>query len=184
MDHKDVLIDILQHFAYVLHRTIGDLPDEAVQWQPDPEGNNIAVTVWHVCRALDLLKVKIIENQPDEDQLWYSQGWAARTGYHPAGLGIGGFGNLAGYTLEQVKEVPLLSAGESLQYFDQVYEALNGYLEKMDIEDLERPPAGWPASTGAAPDSVYDVLLMFLLDNREHLGEIKAIKAMWRRKYG
>jgi hypothetical protein len=182
MDHKDVLIDMLQHFALVLHRTITDLPKEALQWQPDIEANNIAVTVWHICRALDVLKVKILENQPDQKQLWYARGWVSKTNYDPAGLGIGGFGNLAGYTLEQVKEVPILSAGESLEYFDQVYGALNDYLTNLNIEVLDQPPIGWPSAAGVSPENVYDVLLMFLMDNREHLGEIKAIKAMWNRK--
>ena len=182
MNHKDVLTDILQHFAFVLHRTIADLPKEALQWQPDSEANNIAVTVWHICRALDVLKIKILENQPDQKQLWYTRGWASKTNYDPTGLGIGGFGNLSGYTLDQVKEVPLLSAEESLEYFDQVYEALNDYLMNMQIETLEQSPVGWPSTAGESPENVYVVLLMFLMDNREHLGEIKAIKAMWKRR--
>ncbi len=182
MNHKDVLSDMLQHFAFVLHRTIADLPKEALQWQPDSEANNIAVTVWHICRALDVLKVKILENLPDPKQLWYTMGWASNTNYKPVGLGIGGFGNLSGYTLEQVKEVPILSAEELLEYFDQVYEALNDYLANMRVEMLEQPPLGWPSTAGVSPENVYVVLLMFLMDTREHLGEIKAIKAMWNRR--
>ncbi len=182
MNHKDVLIDMLEHYAFSIHRTIADLPKEALEWQPDLEANNISVTVWHICRALDILKVKILENLPDQKQLWYAKGWASKTNYDPAGLGIGGFGNLAGYTLEQVKEVPILSAGESLEYFDQVYEALSDYLTDLKTEALGQSPIGWPSTAGAPPESVYDVLLMFLIDNREHLGEIKAIKAMWIRK--
>jgi len=182
MNCKDVLVDILQHFGFGLHRTIKDLPKEALQWQPDSEANNIAVTVWHICRALDLLKVKILENQPDQNQLWFAMGWASRTNYDPRGLGIGGFGNLSGYTLDQVREVPILSAEEALEYFDQVHSALNDYLMNMNIEVLEQPPIGWPSTAGKSPESVYIVLIMFLMDIREHLGEIKAIKAMWNRK--
>jgi hypothetical protein len=185
MKPQDVLLDSLEHFAFVLHRTITDMSKESLQWQPDSEANNIAVTVWHISRAFDVLKVKILENQPSQKQLWYERGWAARTNYDPTGLGIGGFGNLAGYTLEQVKEVPRLSAEELLEYFDQVYEALSDYLKTLTVEDLERSPIGWPSTTEApAPESVYDVIMMFLLDTREHLGEIKAIKAMWNRKCG
>ncbi|MEW5871079.1 MAG: DinB family protein [Chloroflexota bacterium] len=185
MQPVNVLLDMLEHFGYVLHRVISDMPDEALQWQPDPEANNIAVTVWHISRALDLLKVKILENQPHQKQLWYEKGWADKTNYDPAGLGVAGLGNLAGYTLEQVKAVPHLSAEQSLVYFDQVGEALSAYLKSLPPDGLEQPPAGWPASLGSpGPECVYDVLMMFLLDNREHLGEIKAIKAMWNRKNG
>lgn len=84
--------------------------------------------------------------------------------------------------MEQVKEVPILSAGESLEYFDQVYGALNDYLTNLKIEVLEQSPIGWPSTAGVSPENGYVVLLMFLMDNREHLGEIKAIKAMWNRK--
>jgi hypothetical protein len=175
-------MDIFEHFAYGLHRTISDLPNEAMHWQPDAEANNIAVTTWHICRALDVLKVRIIENKPDQNQLWYAMDWAEKTGYEPSGLGFGGFGNLAAYTLDQVKAVPLFSAEDSLAYFDQVYEALRDYLNNVTIETLLEPPTGWPSFGGApSPDRVYDVILMFLMDNREHLGEIKAIKAMWNR---
>jgi hypothetical protein len=183
MDLKIVFLDMVENFSFSFHRTIQDLPMEAMQWQPDPEANSIALTAWHVSRALDVLKVKILENRPDLEQLWYGRGWASRTAYDPAGLGTGGFGNLAGYTLYQVKAVPVLSAGESLEYFDQVYAAFMQYLQNSEIEAWEEPPAGWPGSLGAyPPESVYVVMLMFLLDNREHLGEIKALKAMWKRK--
>lgn len=184
MNHKDVLIDLLDYFSYGLHRTLADLSTETLQWQPDPQANNIAVTVWHICRALDMLKVKIIEDKPVQDQLWYANDWAAKTGYSPAGLGFGGFGNLAGYTLDQVKDVPLLSAGELLEYFDQVYESLCDFLKNMEVDALEEAPPGWPSEVGEyGPECIYDLFLMFLMDNREHLGEIKAIRAMWARKY-
>ena len=183
MDAKNVFLDMLDHFSMFLHGTVADMPDAALQWQPDPEANNIAVTVWHICRALDVLKVKILENLPDQKQLWYDRGWASKTNYDPAGLGFGGFGNLAGYTLDQVKTVPQLSAGELLEYFDQVYNAICAYLSTLTVEAMEQSPAGWPKLNGVnAPQNVYVVLLMFLMDNREHLGEIKAIKAMWLRK--
>lgn len=184
MNGKDVLVDLLQHFSFGVHRTMKDLPKEALLWQPDPEANNIGVTFWHICRALDVLKVKILENQPDQKQLWYALGWASKTNYDPHGLGNGGFGNLSGYTLEQVKDVPILSAEEALEYFDQVLGALSDLLIHMNVEVLEQPPIGWPGPAAESPESGYVVLIMFLMDTREHLGEIKAIKAMWKRKCG
>jgi hypothetical protein len=76
----------------------------------------------------------------------------------------------------------VLSAEELLEYFDQVYEAFSDYLTNMKVEALEESPIGWPGKTGApTPENVYVVIMMFLLDNREHLGEIKCIKAMWYR---
>src|SRR5688572_11470688 len=98
MTDQEVLLDLLQNFIEALRRTIGDLSLEALRWQPGPEANNIAVTVWHVSRAFDLLKVRVLENEGSEAEQWFTEGWEARTGYDPRGIGIGGFGNLSGYT--------------------------------------------------------------------------------------
>ena len=179
MTDKEVLLDLLQNFMEVLRGTISDLPLEALRWQPGPEANNIAVTVWHVSRAFDLLKVRALENQDSAAEQWFTAGWAVRTGYDPRGLGYGGFGNLAGYTQAEVAAVPILPAEELLAYFEEVANALYNYLQQMPAEALHQPPAGW-----AKPPylSAYGWIRNFLLDSREHLGEIKAIKAMWERK--
>lgn len=84
---------MLEHFSFGLQRTTTDLLREVLQWQPDPEANNIAVTVWHICRALNHLKVKILENQPDQKQFWVAVGWASRTtrgSRRPAGITAAG----------------------------------------------------------------------------------------------
>lgn len=52
--------------------------------------------------------------------------------------------------------------------------------KKSSITWNSRPLAG-PVRLGQHLTAWYDVLLMILIDNRERLGEIKAIKAMWMR---
>jgi hypothetical protein len=66
-----------------------------------------------------------------------------------------------------------------LVYFEGVSNALYSYLQQMPAEALSQPPAGWSKPPYL---STYEWLRNFLLDSREHLGEIKAIKAMWERK--
>jgi hypothetical protein len=100
------------------------------------------------------------------------------TGYDPRGLGWGGFGFLAGYTREEVEGVPKLSADELVKYFDQTVEALCDYILKLPSEDLYRPAAGWPDSS----DTAYEWIRHFLMDSLGHLGEIRAIHAMWERR--
>jgi hypothetical protein len=68
MTDQEILLDLLQDYMRVLPRTVGDLSLEALRWQPGPEANNIAVTVWHVSRAFDLLKVRVLENQGSETE--------------------------------------------------------------------------------------------------------------------
>lgn len=182
MNDKEILLDLLQDFAGRVHWVLDGMPLQALSWQPDAEANNIAVTVWHFSRAFDLLKVRLLESQPPDVELWHTRGWAARTGYDPRGLGWGGLGNLAGYTRAEVEAVPILPAGELLEYFDQVVEALHDYLERMPSAALYEPAPGWPGKQ--KPQTAYVCIRNFVLDSYQHLGEIMALKAMWERKTG
>ena len=178
MTDQEILLDLLLRLTEDVHWTLDGMSLEALRWQPDGEANNIAVTVWHFSRAFDVFKTRLFENGPPEAELWYACGWAVKTGYHPRGIGWGGFGNLAGYTRAEVDAVPILSADELLAYFDQVYEALHSYLGHLSSEALYQPAVGWPDE----PQTVYEWLKNLLVDSQEHLGEIKAIKALWDRR--
>jgi len=178
MGEKEILLDLLQNYTTWRHRTVGDLSLDELTWQPDPQANNIAVTVWHVSRAFDLLKVLILEDQPPEHELWFTNSWAEKTGYNPIGLGHAGFGNLAGYTLAQVAAVPVLPADDLLAYFDQASSALYNYLAGLPNEAIYQPIELSDGTTTPA----YTFIRNFLMDGREHLGEIKTIKAMWERR--
>ena len=178
MTDKDILLDLFHNLAKVVHRTLKGMSLDALRWQPDDEANNIAVTAWHFSRAFDVFKVRILENQPQEAELWHTRGWTARTGYDPRGIGWGGFGNLGGYTQAEVEAVPILSADELLTYFDQAYEALVAYVSDLPAGALHQPAAGWPDASQTA----YEWLRNLLVDSHEHMGEIKAIKAMWERR--
>jgi len=58
------------------------------------------------------------------------------------------------------------------------------YLAEMPMAMLYQPPAGWPDASHTAyqPATAYECMRNILMDMREHLGEIKAIKAMWQRR--
>lgn len=179
MTDQEVLLDLFATYAAGVRRTISGMSHAALTWQPDAEANNISVTVWHMSRALDLLKVRLLENRPALEELWFTSQWVQRTGYDPRGLGWSGFGNLTGYTTAEVAAVPLLSADDLLLYFDQTVGALITYLRAMPHSDLYQPAVGWPQS----PQPVaYEVLKSFLMDGIGHVGEIRAIKAMWDRR--
>lgn len=181
MTDQEVLMDLLQVFATGLRQTISALPPAALNWRPDSEANNIGLTVWHISRALDLLKVRLLEQQPPDKEQWFTQGWRASTNYDPRGIGWAGFGNLSGYTQEQVAAVPLLPAHDLLAYFDQVVTALATYLSALPGAGLQEVAGGWPQTP---QPSAYVVVRNFLLDGVGHLGEIRAIKAMWERCTG
>ena len=178
MTDREILLDLLSKLARMVHRTLEGLSLEQLRWQPDEEANNIAVTVWHFSRGFDVCKVRFFENQPAEEELWHRRGWAARTHYDPRGVGWGGYGNLVDYTRAEVDAVPILSAVDLLTYFDQVYEALYAYVSSVPTKALYQLAIGRPA--GAL--TTYEWLRNLLVDSYGHVGEIKAIKAMWDRR--
>jgi hypothetical protein len=52
------------------------------------------------------------------------------------------------------------------------------YLSHVSPEALYQPAAGWPNGS----QTVYGWLKNLLVDGQEHVGEIKAIIAMWERR--
>lgn len=179
MTDQEILVDMLRHFSDWTHWALEETPLDALSWRPDAEANNIAVTVWHFSRALDVLRARVLEDKPREAEQWYVGGWAQKTAYDPRGKGAGGLGNLAGYTQEQVAEVPILPADDLLRYFDRAVEALCEYVAGMSLEELYRDAPGWPWEN---PQTAYVCIRNFLMDSMGHLGEVRAIKAMWERK--
>ena len=178
MTDKEVLLDLVQFYADDLHPTISGMSLDVLRWQPDPGANNIAVTVWHVARLLDDLWTRAFDNRPAEDQVWMAGGWSTRTGYDPRGIGWHGSGMLFEYTRQEVDEVPILSADDLLAYFDQVNVALRASLEDMPDAALHRRAPRSPVESWTP----YRIARLVLMNAYEHLGEIKALKAMWERK--
>ena len=71
-----------------------------------------------------------------------------------------------------------LPAVKLLAYFDQAYEALYACLERMPSTALYKPAPGWPGQSQTS----YACIRNFLMDSLGHMGEIRAIKAMWERQ--
>lgn len=87
MTGMQVLADLVSDLTKGLHQAVAGLSREELTWQPDAEGNSIGVTVWHISRGLDVLKVRLLEQQPAEAEQWHTQKWAEQTGYDPRGIG-------------------------------------------------------------------------------------------------
>ncbi|MEZ4712818.1 MAG: DinB family protein [Caldilineaceae bacterium] len=186
MTAKEILLDLLDDFTGALHWVIKNLSTAALSWRPDDEANSIGVTVWHICRSLDVLTTRVLQNRTFTEEIWHTGGWAQKTGYDPHGIGFAGWGTLARFTRAEVDAIPVLSADELLTYFEQTVAGLRAHLNTMPLKDLYQPPTGWPDPTQSAyqPETAYRAIRGILMDTREHLGEIKALKAMWERKQG
>ncbi|HEU5347080.1 MAG TPA: DinB family protein [Ktedonobacterales bacterium] len=177
MQGTEVYADLVAGLNEKMRRRVGKLSPEALAWQPDAEGNSVGVTVWHVARWLDVI-ARIFNQKPQSEELWLTQGWAARTGYNPQGIGSLGLGALTGYTQEEVGAIPQLNAEELLTYLDQSSEALRAYLLSLPSFDaLLEPVPGWVQPEPTKHQLFKDVLIGCL----GHVGEIEALTAMMRR---
>lgn len=177
MRDVDVVVDLLDMLHSGLHRELDDASQELLGWQPDPEANSIAVTVWHFSRFLDFLAIVVLQNQAQAEQFWYTRGWKEKTGYDPAGKGNRGWGALTGYTVEEMREVPVMDCSDLLAYFDQGYEALKAFLLVLPEGGMEGNIAGLKADR-----TIYFWTKLILVDAIRHWGEIQALKAMWMRQ--
>ncbi len=176
MTDLELLADLVDDLTKGIHKQVSGLSHKELTWQPDTEGNSIGVTVWHMSRGLDVLKVRFLEQRPAEAEQWYTQGWARQTAYDPRGIGTGGLGILSGYTQEEVSAIPVLSAEELLAYLDQVSHALRQYLLSLPEGVLAQP-----TTFAGERLTAYPVIKEILLGCVGHLGEIEALKALQTR---
>jgi hypothetical protein len=176
MNANDVLIDLLEDNRRRLGRFLPQVNDDCLHWQPHPGANSIAVTAWHMGRLFDVFLTQLARGEPPEGEVWIRCGWAERSGYDPRGLGRDGWGSLNGYTLEQMMAVPRFTCQQLLDYYDQVLDSVRAYLQDTPIDGLLAPAPGFDGRY-----SKYQIVQMALMDNTRHLGEIFALKEMWKR---
>ena len=173
MTDLELLADLVDELTKGIHKAVSGLSHEELIWRPDAEGNSIGVTVWHMSRGLDVLKVRFLEQQQALAEQWRTQGWGKQTGYDPRGIGTGGLGILSGYTQEEVAAIPVLTAEQLLAYLDQVSDALRQYLLSLPEGALSRPTMFVGERLTA-----YQVIKEIVLGCVGHLGEIEALKAL------
>lgn len=167
------------HTAEALVEWLRDLEEETVarleaigpetlRWRPHPDANNVSVTVWHLCRWFDYLANETFAVTP-RTQLWYRTGWHERTGYDPAGVGFLGAGALTGYTVEEMRAVPDMTADELCSYLRESVSELGDVLQGMG-ECLFTPTV-----LGLTP---YQIVSGALQGAFGHVGEIDTIVSL------
>lgn len=128
MQNIELYADLLVALSKWAHLEVEGLSAEELAWQPDAEGNSIAVTAWHVSRWLDVTTHLTLGKSPTAE-LWLACGWAERMGYNPYGIGRQGLGTVTSYTLQEIAAIPHLDAQLLLAYLDQVGKALSAFLQ-------------------------------------------------------
>ncbi len=173
----EMLADLVAFSAGWTRDAVAKMPDAMLRWRPDEQANAIDLTVWHIARMVDIFGTRFVQGREQDDELWFTGGWAERTGYDPRGIGIQGMGGLLGYTQEEVAAVPVFTRDELLAYFDATHDALTAHLRAMDDAALDEPRAGI-----SVEQSTYAFVRHLLMDTTRHSGEIFAIAEMWRRR--
>jgi hypothetical protein len=173
---SEVMIDCMDDNIRRLKRYMDKVNDDCLYWQPDAEGNCIAVILWHMGRILDVFFHQLALGLPTEKQCWFQDGWAEKTGYDPRGIGRDGWGSLNEYTLNEVAAMPKYSLVQLMGFLEDVYGALKNYLRSVPEIELTEPCAGFEGEY-----TKYQVITMALMDNIRHVGEIRLTRSLWER---
>jgi len=178
MNELELLAELYADILQDLRPEIESMTPAELAWQPGPQANSIGVTLWHIARGMDLLAVRVLQGQAAETELWQTRGWMVRTGYDPRGIGYDGWGVVTGYTWEEVQAIPYLTAGELLEYLQQVVEVLTEQVCHLSPEAAHQPAPG--LMNGKL--TYYRWIKEFYKGFQAHVGEIVAIKAMYARQ--
>ena len=154
----------------VVHSVLRKAGPELLEYRPDAEANSIAWLVWHLTRVQDGHVSELL----GEDQLWTSDGWAAKFDL-PFAVGETGYGQ----TAEQVGDVR--ATAELLSgYFDAVHARTLAYLPTLTPDDLDRVvDTSWnpPVTLGAR-------LVGVLADDLQHAGQAAFVRGLAVRSGG
>ena len=167
------LVHWCQDLEQELTARLGLVSPDELSWQPHPDSNSAAVTVWHVARWFDVLGSRAFTGRPARDDLWHTKGWLELTGYEPDGIGFAGLGTLTGYTPEEMRAVPVMDAPSLSLYFAQSSARLIEHITELDDELLRAP--------GASGLSPYTAISGTVQGSFGHIGEIDALIALHSR---
>jgi len=177
VDDVAVLLDLIDLLVADVRHEVDGLPQDALDWQPDPEANSVGITLWHLTRWLDVLGTQVFEGLSSGDEQWASAGWAERTGYDPRGRGDLGIGALTGFTWDEVERIPRLTGPELLEYFEESAGALSAAVAATTTAEFHQV-----SDALGGQRTRYGWLKPVLAGALGHVGEIRALKAMQVRR--
>lgn len=166
----EVLVEWCEDLREELTARLRLMSAAELAWQPHPDANSAAVTTWHVARWLDLLATRVLPRPPLPTDLWHADGWHARTGYDPDGVGFLGLGALTGFTPEEMRAVPVMSAAQLATYLGQAVDALVAVLHALGGA-VNEPRA-------ELGGSAYQLVGSTLQGAFGHVGEIDALVSL------
>ncbi|MFE0646923.1 DUF664 domain-containing protein [Streptomyces sp. NPDC058877] len=168
MNSAGLLVDSFGRVREAVHGAVEGLTEEELAVRVDPDANSIAWLVWHLTRIQD----DHLADAFGEEQLWASDGWAARFGL-PFPQRATGYGQ----TSAQVGAVRA-TADLLLGYHDAVHSRTEALVGAVTEEDLARVvDTAWdpPVTLGVR-------LVSVIADDLQHAGQAAYVRGLVERR--
>ncbi|MEU2244883.1 DUF664 domain-containing protein [Streptomyces sp. NPDC018338] len=168
MNSAALLVDAFGRIREVVRDAVEGLTEDELAARIDPDANSVAWLVWHLTRIQD----DHLADAFDTEQLWASDGWAARFAL-PFSRRATGYGQ----TSAQVGEVRA-SAGLLLGYHDAVHARTVELIGSVTNADLGRiVDTAWdpPVTLGVR-------LVSVIADDLQHAGQAAFVRGVVERR--
>lgn len=165
MDVSGLLVELYGRIPPLARRAVDGADLDTLTTVPAAHTNSIAWLVWHLARVQDHHVAELL----DEDQLWVSDGWAARFGLDPDPSNSG-----YGHDEVDVAAVQPDSPAALLDYLDAVQARTCGMLADLSPADLDRVvDRRWdpPVTLGVRLVSIAD-------DDLQHAGQAAYVRGV------
>lgn len=161
----DLLRDGFERVRETATAAVQGLDEDQLTRRVGPNANTVAWLVWHLTRVQD----DHVAGVADTEQVWTSQGWAARFGL-PFDDGAHGYGQSS----DDVAAVRGIAADDLIGYLVDVHTATGRFLETLEDADLDRiVDDNWdPPVTLAAR------LVSVIADDLQHAGQAAFVRGL------
>ena len=165
MNHKDILILQLDEYKRELERALNGLTCEERRVMPASESHHIDFAFWHASRAEDLLlHVGIL----GKEQIWSKKGWNKKFGIPAEDVGFG-------YSMEQVRGMPIISFSDLMAYHNAVRSHTIQLINDTSTDFLDEE---CPSERLERFGTKGGVLAHLRIETVEHLGQIAYIRGI------
>ena len=169
VDVSELLLDLYSRTPPLAEEAVAGLTLEQLLWQPDSGANTIAWLIWHLARIQDDY---VTEMSGDGEQLWVTDGWAAKFGLDPDPANHG-----YGHSPEDVLAVQPESLEVLVGYMRAVDDRVRAYLATLTADELDRViDTSWdpPVTLGVRTISIAD-------DSLQHVGQAAYLRGLVER---
>ena len=163
-------------------KTVGDLSEDQITWQPHPACNSIAFLLWHMARWEDHMQAtvpgmteELSRRLPPGKQIWDQDQLAAKWGFASAQLGELELGT--GFDRNVSNEPSWPKKEVLLEYASQTFAAVEHAISFIDEEQFEATERSqfdseYMNETMAQSVTVGNAVMEHLIHTTHHLGEI------------